>query len=877
MNEHERLADPAWRRWGTYLSERAWGTVREDYSADGDAWSYFPFEHAASRTYRWNEDGLAGWCDDEQNLCFGIGLWNGLDERLKERPYGLTNSQGNHGEDVKDYWFYTDNLPTHAYASMIYKYPLVKFPYEDLLNTNEQRGPDQPEYELFDALESDWRANRYADVQVEYAKAGPEDMLCRVTVTNRSAETHTVHLALQVWFRNTWSWEANAIKPALRADGTSAMTVEHPTLGMRHVVFSGGGTLVFCENETNNKLLFNSPNESATTKDGIENFILNRDASAISTTSGTKGAAVYAMTLGSGQSATFMWRFSEDPVENALDGADEVFAQRLSEADVFYGELHQPLHDDASTVERQALSGLLWCKQFYNYNVRQWLLGDPNQPTPPDDRWSGRNHKWQQIRNSDVILMPDAWEYPWYATWDWSFHCVAMALIDIEFAKDQLKLMTSPRYQHPHGQIPAYEWNFSDTNPPVQAWATWQVYSFEKFRTGKGDRAFLERSFRSLMMQLMAWYADADPENDGLFSGGFLGMDNIGVFDRDQPLPTGGTLVQVDGSAWTAQMVLQMLEIAIELAREDSSYDEMIQRLLLDYALIARALAQTNNGVNLWSDTLGFYRDVIRMTDGEDSPLDVVSIEGLIPILASIAVPPELQREVKVLADGAQRFAKYYASLAPMFSVGTGGTASRDFFAAVSPERLVTLLQRVLDEDQLLSQYGIRSLSKEYEAKPYSYDVNGQPTVVEYWPAESHNRMFGGNSNWRGPIWFPINLLVIQALLAYNAHFGDDLKVEYPAGSGTQLNLEQVAREISGRLTSIFLRDESGRRAVFGNNDYFQNDPYWRDLVPFYEYFNGDTGAGLGASHQTGWTGTVALLLQYHGGGRFNTVGGKSV
>lgn len=877
MNEHDRLADPAWRHWGTYLSERAWGTVREDYSADGDAWAYFPFEHSGKRAYRWNEDGLGGFCDDEQTLCFGIGLWNGLDVRLKERPYGLTNSQGNHGEDVKDYWFYTDNLPSHAYASMIYKYPLVEFPYDELLNTNQGRSQELGEYELFDALESDWRANRYVDVGVEYAKAGPEDILCRVTVTNRSAETHTVQLALQAWFRNTWSWDSNAVKPQLRIDGAHAMTVEHPKLGLRHLAFSQGGSLVFCENETNNEELFNSPNESATTKDGIENYILKRDENAVSRAAGTKGAAVYAMTLGAGQSATFQWRFSEDFNSDPFSDADQIFDDRKKEADYFYGELHQPLHDDASTVERQALAGLLWCKQYYGYNVHRWLVGDPTQPPPPEDRWSIRNEKWQHIRNSDVILMPDAWEYPWYATWDLSFHCVALALIDVEFAKQQLMLICSPRYQHPHGQIPAYEWNFSDTNPPVEAWAAWQIYSYEKFRTGRGDREFLAHVFRSLSMQLMAWYSDADPESDGLFSGGFLGMDNIGVFDRDQPLPTGGKLAQVDGSAWTAEMVLQMLEICIELSREDPSYDAMLQKLLLDFALIGRALSQAKDGVDLWSDDLGFYRDVIELPDGSTSPLDVVSIEGLVPVMASVAVPPGLVREVKVLEHAAREFAQYYPKLAQVFDVGSGGDGTHNFYGVVSPERLRRILERVLDENQLLSPYGIRSLSKEYEDRPYDYKVNGSSNIVEYMPAESRNRMFGGNSNWRGPVWFPMNLLFLQGLLAYDAHFGDSFTVEFPVGSGKQLNLGEVASEISTRLTSLFLRDANGKRAVFGENDYFQNDPYWRDLIPFYEYFCGDTGRGCGASHQTGWTATVALMLQYGGGIRFNTVGGKSV
>ena len=584
-----------WRRWGTYVSERAWGTVREDYSADGEAWAYFPFEHARSRAYRWNEDGLAGWCDRDQTICLGIALWNGRDAILKERPYGLANEQGNHGEDVKDYWFYTDNLPTHAYASMVYKYPQAAFPYDDLLRTNQQRGQDEPEYELFDALREEWLQNRYFDVQVEYAKATPEDFFCRITVTNRGPDAAPVHVLPQLWYRNTWSWNPEESAPRIIKSGHGSATTIHPALGQRwfSVVSSTGDVpaMLFCENETNNRLLFSDTNSSATAKDGINDFVVEGDASAVSTSEGSKVAAHVSTTLQAGESVTLTVRFAPADLAFPFDDADDVLALRRAEADEFYGSVAAPdLTGDECLVQRQALAGLLWCKQFYNYRIRRWLKGDPGQPPPPAERWSGRNSDWQHLAISEVLLMPDAWEYPWFAAWDQAFHCVAMALIDPQFAKDQILALMLSTAQHPHGQIPAYEWSLGDTNPPMFAWAAWQVYQLDRMRHGVGDRDFLATAYRASTLNVMWWLNQKDASDRGVFGGGFLGMDNIGVFDRDHPLPTGGELAQVDGTAWMAALIFHLLEITVELSIEEPSYLEMFGRWVWDAWLVANAL-----------------------------------------------------------------------------------------------------------------------------------------------------------------------------------------------------------------------------------------------------------------------------------------------
>lgn len=876
--EHDRLAEAAaggadWRRWGTYLSERAWGTVREDYSADGDAWSSFPFEHARSRAYRWNEDGLAGWCDRDQTICLGLALWNGRDPFLKERPFGLTNAQGNHGEDVKDYWFYTDNLPTHAYAAMTYKYPQTRFPYEDLVAENGRRGQDVGEYELFDALREDWLANRYFDVQVEYAKASPEDVLMRITVVNRGPEAAEIHVLPHLWYRNTWSWEPGADSPQIARARPGALRTEHARTGERWLFVNVDGAEVddflFCENVTNSVRLFGSPNASPAVKDGINDAVV--DGGATTAEAGSKAAAHIRASLGPGEQTVVTVRFAPADLRLPFAEADEVLAARRTEADAFHREVAGPdLDEDQMLVHRQALAGLLWCKQYYHYGVRRWLQGDPGQPPPPESRWTGRNSDWQHLANHHVLLMPDAWEYPWYAAWDLAFHCVAMAEIDPEFAKEQILLMLSSTYQHPHGQIPAYEWSFGDTNPPLYAWATWQVYLLDRRATGVGDHDFLAAAYRAVTLEVMWWLNQKDARDRGVFGGGFLGMDNIGVFDRDQPLPTGGSLAQVDGTAWMATLILQMLEITVELAQTSPHHMRMFGRWVWDAWLIANALEKGSGHISFWDEESGFYHDVIEFPDGSAQSIEVFSMQSLVPLFASIAIPLTQREQVTWIKQQFEALVEAYEE--PPNAVRLrmdDGDGSHFMAAVVGRERLTRILERVLDPEQFLSPYGIRSLSLYHRDSPYQYVVGDRTYEVTYAPAESTSRMFGGNSNWRGPIWFPMNVLLIQSLNTYSRFLGDTLTVSDPTGSGTPATLGQVADDLADRLTRIFLRDATGRRPVLGDNDYMQSDPHWRDLVPFYEYFDGDTGRGVGASHQTGWTAMVALLLRHRGELRF--------
>jgi hypothetical protein len=879
--EGDRLAETRsggadWRRWGTYLGERAWGTVREDYSADGDAWNHLPFDQSHRRAYRWNEDGLAGWCDRDQTICLGLALWNGRDPILKERPFGLANLEGNHGEDAKDYWFYTDNLPTHAYASMVYKYPQAPFPYDDLRRVNAARTQDQPEYELFDALRDDWLADRYFDVVVEYAKASPEDVLWRITATNRGPEPACLDVVPQMWFRNTWSWDPDESRPSITRVRDGVAHTRHPAIGDRwlSVDVSDGSVadLLFCENETNAAALFGMPNESATTKDGIGQFVIHGESSSVDRTSGSKMAARVSMTLQPGASTTVTVRFSPADLRLPFDDAQTVFASRRAEADEFYADLAaEGLDEDQRLVQRQALAGLLWCKQYYHYEVRRWLQGDPGQPAPPSSRWTGRNSQWQHLVSHDVILMPDAWEYPWYAAWDLAFHCVTMAMIDPDFAKEQVLLLLSSVYQHPHGQIPAYEWGFGDTNPPVHAWAAWQVYQLDRHARGTGDTAFLEAAYRSVTLDVMWWLNQKDAQSRGVFGGGFLGMDNVGVFDRDQPLPTGGTLAQVDGTSWVAALILQMLEITVELARTSPTYDRMFGRWVWDGWLVANALEKGAGHVSFWNEDTGFYHDVLELPDGSAQSLEVFSMQSLVPLFASISIPVTARDELAAIKQRLSALRDAYHEPPDAVSVRLGGgDGSHVMVAIADQERLRKVLQRVLDPAQFLSPHGIRSLSRQHLDHPYTYDVGGQEYRVGYQPSESGSRMFGGNSNWRGPIWFPMNLLLVQSLNSYARFLGDTFAVTDPTGSGHEVPLADVADDLAGRLCAIFLRDADGRRAVLGDNEYFQRNPHWRDLVPFYEYFDGDDGHGLGASHQTGWTATVALLLQYGGALRFD-------
>jgi hypothetical protein len=879
--EEDRLAEVRagaadWRRWGTYLSERAWGTVREDYSADGDAWDYFPFEQARSRAYRWNEDGMAGWCDRDQTICLGLALWNGNDPILKERPYGLSNEQGNHGEDVKDYWFYTDNLPTHAYASMVYKYPQAAFPYDDLLHTNQSRGQDVGEYELFDALHDDWLANRYFDVEVEYAKGSPEDVLCRITVTNRGPDAAPITVLPHLWYRNTWAWEKDGTAPRITKVREGVARTTHEALGDRWLSVTTSSNeapeLLFCENETNNELLFGSPNRSATTKDGINDYVVHGRNDAVSRTEGSKLAAAVSTTLDPGTQVTVTVRFSPADLSLPFDDADEVLATRKAEAAAFYADLAAPgLSDDERLVQRQALAGLLWCKQYYHYAVRRWLQGDPGEPTPPASRVTGRNGDWQHFVFADVILMPDAWEYPWFAAWDLAFHCATMALIDPEFAKEQVLILLSSTTQHPHGQIPAYEWSFGDTNPPVHAWATWQVYQLDKRRRGVGDVDFLAKSYRAITLDVMWWLNQKDADNRGVFGGGFLGMDNIGVFDRDQPLPTGGSLDEVDGTAWMAALVMHMLEMTVELADHDPGYLRMFGRWVWDGWLIATALERGAGDVGFWNDETGFYHDVIELPDGSAQSLEVFSMQAVVPLFAGVSIPVTAIAPLETINTEIHRLRTAYGTAGDYMPLRlSGGDGTHVMIAIVGHYRLEKMLGRLLDPEQFLSPHGLRSLSKYHRDHPYVYHVGGQDYSVDYMPSESRNRMFGGNSNWRGPVWMPMNFLFVQALNSYARFLGDGFLVPDPAMPTRQVPLASVADHMAKRLTGLVVRDADGRRAVFGGNDYFQNDPHWRDLVPFHEYFDGDDGHGVGASHQTGWTATIALLLQFGGRLRFD-------
>ncbi|MFM9034223.1 MAG: MGH1-like glycoside hydrolase domain-containing protein [Mycobacterium sp.] len=874
--EHDRLdqvraGSADWRRWGTYLSERAWGTVREDYSADGDAWSYFPFEHARSRAYRWNEDGLAGWCDRDQIICLGLALWNGRDPILKERPYGLSNEQGNHGEDAKDYWFYTDNLPTHAYAAMLYKYPQAAFPYQDLLRTNLDRGPELGEYELFDALREDWLAQRYFDVRVEYAKAAPEDLVCRITVTNRGPDPAPIHVLPQLWYRNTWSWDGADSAPRIVKSGNGCARTEHHVLGHRWyaVQAASGGIpdMLFCENETNAEMLFGSANASVTTKDGIGDYVVSGALDAVSECEGSKVAAHVSATLDPGTDLIVTIRFSPAELLLPFDDADAVLAARRAEADEFYDSVASPeLTADERVVQRQALAGLLWCKQFYNYQVRRWLKGDPAQPVPPGQRWTGRNSDWQHFVLTDVIMMPDAWEYPWFAAWDLAFHCVALALIDPELAKQQVLLLLKSTTQHPHGQIPAYEWSFGDTNPPVHAWAAWQVYRLDRMHTGVGDREFLAEVYRSASLHAMWWLNQRDGQDRGVFGGGFLGMDNIGVFDRDKPLPTGGTLAQVDGTAWMAALIFHLLEITIELSREDPGYLQMFGRWVWDAWLVANALEKGAGHVSFWNERTGFYHDVIELADGTCRSLEVFSLQAIVPLFAGIAVPMTETDAVGTMSRLLDELSRIYEHTDRDVRIRlSGGDGTHFMLAVVRPDRLADILDRVFDPEQFLSPYGIRSLSRHHRDHPYVYQVGGRDYSVGYAPAESPTRMFGGNSNWRGPVWMPLNFLLVQALSAYARFLGDAFTIPDPADPTGRVPLRTAADRMARRLSGLFVRGADGRRPVLGDNEYFQSDPHWRDLVPFCEYFDGDTGRGLGAGHQTGWTAMVALLLQFGG------------
>jgi hypothetical protein len=856
-----RLGTAPWRRWGPYLSERQWGTVREDYSQSGDAWNFFSHDQARSRAYRWGEDGLAGISDETQRLCFAIALWNGRDPILKERLFGLTNSEGNHGEDVKEYYFYLDSTPTHSYMKYLYKYPQAAYPYSDIVLANRARSRAELEYELLDTGVFD--DDRYFDVFVEYAKASPEDVLIRITVTNRGPEDAMLHVLPTIWFRNTWSWGGTAHRPLISTTAADRVVASHPELGERSLRADGAPEWLLTENDTNTERLFGIANHTPYVKDGFDQFVVHGRREAVNPDGrGTKAAAHYQVTVPAGASRVLRLRLSDTGAGVAASEFDAVVDARQREADEFYASvIPSSLDPDATNVARQALAGMLWSKQFYNYDVETWLAERGVDPLRPGGR-APRNDRWHHMENSDIISMPDKWEYPWYAAWDLAFHVLALTLVDEEFGKRQLDLMMQDRYLHPNGQLPAYEWNFGDVNPPVHAWSTIFTYRLGKARHDRGDVDWLERSFHKLLLNFTWWVNRKDRTGNNAFEGGFLGLDNIGVFDRSSPLPTGGYLEQADGTAWMALFCQNMLEISIELALEKRVYGEMSVKFVQHFLLIASALMHAGDGVGMWDEADGFFYDVLRLPDGRAERLKVRSMVGLLPLCAVTAFDGRMLQEFPETALRLRRFLELRPELtAFIHDPVIRGEQGRRLASVLNEGNLRRVLATMLDEEEFLSPYGIRSLSRRHAASPYVFRAGDQEYAVPYLPAESDSGMFGGNSNWRGPIWMPVNGLIIRALLQYYAYYGDRFTVECPTGSGRQMTLYQVAEELSRRLSSIFLKDASGRRPVYGATATFQEDPHWRDLILFYEYFHGDNGAGLGASHQTGWTGIVARLL----------------
>jgi Glycosyl hydrolase family 63 C-terminal domain len=883
--EQQRLEDAreekyAWKKWGPYLSERQWGTVREDYSENGDAWNFFTHDHARSRAYRWGEDGIAGISDDKQHLCFALALWNGKDPILKERLFGLTNSEGNHGEDVKEYYFYLDSTPTHSYMKYLYKYPQATYPYADLVETNRHRSKNDIEYELLDT--GVFNENRYFDVFVEYAKEGPEDILVRITAANRGPEAAELHLLPTLWFRNDWSsWIAQSNrapkKPNLKqipaAASTSAVAATHPLLGELILCCEGEVPLLFTENETNHERLFpGQKNESLYVKDGINNCVVQGNQAAVNPgKQGTKVAAHYRVKIDAGQAKVIRLRLSKsspDPKREPLGKQfDDVFANRIREADEFYKSVTPPsVSEDAARVMRQALAGMLWSKQFFFFDGDNWLDEHHSNPLHTGYR-NSRNSEWFHMLNRDIISMPDKWEYPWYAAWDLAFHTLPLSIVDPDFAKEQMALMLRAVYLHPNGQMPAYEWNFSDVNPPVHAFATLFLNRTEQALHGRTDVDFLRTTFRKLLLNYTWWVNRKDRFGKNVFEGGFLGLDNIGVFDRSAPLPTGGHLEQADGTAWMSLFSQNMLELAFELTLHDPTYEDMIVKFAEHFYYIAAGMNKPGSD-GMWDEEDGFYYDLLRLPDGSATRLKVRSMVGLLPLCATTIVEASTRERVPAVMAGInERLRRIPELMKSIHPTGPGhfGVAKRGIMALVNPERLRRILTKMLDENEFLSPYGIRSLSKFHEQHPYVLHVHGQEYRVDYLPAESNTGMFGGNSNWRGPVWMPVNALIIRALLNFYLYYGDNFKIECPTGSGKLMNLFEVSKEISDRLTRIFLRDEQGRRPVYGGTETFQSDPFWRDNIYFFEYFHGDNGAGLGANHQTGWTGLVAKLIELYG------------
>ena len=854
-----------WRRWGPYVSDRQWGTVREDYSADGNAWAYFPHDHARSRAYRWGEDGIGGFGDEHLYLCLAVALWNERDPILKERLFGLTNEEGNHGEDVKELYYYLDATPTHSYMRMLYKYPQAEFPYSRLIEENRGRGAAEPEFELIDT--GVFAGARYFDVEIEYAKAGIDDILLQVTAHNRGPQPAPLHVIPQLWARNTWSWQAGAPKPRLTASGNAAVVVEHPNLLPMRLVCDGAPDLLFCDNETNSHRLYGTA-RAGFAKDGINDFVVAGDRDAVNPARcGTKAAAHYRVEVPPGRRFVARLRLGADG--GGFDDFTTIMQARRAEADEFYGAIQrETAESEARRVQRQAYAGMLWSKQYYLYDVRRWLGGDPQPPQPPVARYGGRNAEWRHLFNSDVISMPDKWEYPWYAAWDLGFHCVVLARIDAEFAKDQLILLTREWYMHPNAQLPAFEWEFGDVNPPVHAWAAWRVYEIDReMRGGQGDRAFLERVFHKLMLNFTWWVNRKDAGGRNIFEGGFLGLDNIRIFDRSQPLPTGGYIEQSDATAWMAMYTLNLMRIALELAAGDHVYEDIATKFFEHFLLIAEAMTRLGEArFGLWDETDEFYYDVLQMPNGASVPLRVRSIVGLIPLFAVEVLEGRLLARLPEFSKRLRWVFEHRPELARLVSHWLDESdEERHLLSLLRGHRMKCLLRRALDESEFLSDFGVRSLSKDHRQHPFEFVVGGREFSVGYVPGDSDTRIFGGNSNWRGPIWLPLNYLLIESLDRFHSYYGDDFKIECPTGSGRLLTLAEIADELGRRLCRLFLPDATGARPLFGGDHRFAG-PDFRDHLPFHEYFHGDSGRGLGASHQTGWTGLIAPLLARRSG-----------
>lgn len=863
--EKIRLKDLAWKKWGPYVADRQWGTVREDYSAGGDAWGYTTFNMARSKAYRWGEEGIAGICDDQQLMCFAMAFWNKQDPFIKEIYYGMSGPQGNHGEDVKELYYYLDSTPTHSYMKMLYKYPQAAFPYDEILQETKKRTRTDPEYELIDTGIFD--ENKYFDIYIEYAKAAPEDILIKVTIHNRADADAPLNVLPTLWMRNTWSYIDAPKKPLLFEKEPASIAVECESFGGYNLHCEDNPEIIFCDNNTNNELLYSARNESGYCKDGINNYIIHKATTVNPYKEGTKGAANYDIVVKGGGTYTIRLRLTKGGHDEPFKDFESVLAMRLQEANDFYHEIqHDLTNEDAKLVQRQALGSILWNKQFYNYNVQQWLSGDPGQPRPPVERLAGRNHTWKHMNCMDIISMPDKWEYPWFAAWDLAFHCITLSMVDIDFAKQQLELLTKEQYMHPNGQLPAYEWAFEDANPPVHAWAAWRVYREEAHQNGgKTDVAFLESIFHKLLLTFTWWVNRKDEEGNNIFEGGFLGLDNIEVFDRNKQLPMGGYIEQADGTSWMAMFALNMLHIALELSRHNKVYIDMANKFFEHFLYIAGALEYLGeNGEGLWDDEDGFFYDQVQLPTGKTFRLKVRSMVGLIPLFAVEIIETSVLKELPEFEERMQWFLEHRPDLASLVSrFKEKNEDEKILLSLVRADRMKHVLYRMLDENEFLSEHGVRALSKYHLEHPYELTIEKETFCAKYTPGESDNAMFGGNSNWRGPVWMPVNALIIESLLRFHTYYGEDFKVECPTNSSKYFSLREIADQLIRRLEKIYLKDDSDRRVVFGQQEKMQTDAYFKDNILFFEYFHGESGKGLGASHQTGWTGIMAKFLSY--------------